>query len=46
MVGATFLCSYDIASMRMGASPVYALQGGEDGTRLEIVWQELANFES
>merc|ERR1719253_1923934 len=38
------LRSYDIAGTRVGARPVYALQTSD--TSVEIVWQELVNFES
>lgn len=40
------LRSYDIAGIRVGARPVYALQSGEGGTVVEIVWQELVDFNS
>lgn len=38
------LRTYDIATIRAGARPVYAARVG-DG-QVEIVWQELVNFES
>lgn len=38
------LRTYDIATIRSGARPVYASRSG-DG-RVEIVWQQLVNFES
>mmetsp|Transcript_29721 Transcript_29721/g.54561 ORF Transcript_29721/g.54561 Transcript_29721/m.54561 type:complete len:598 (+) Transcript_29721:10-1803(+) len=40
------LRSYDIAGTRVGARPVYAIQTGEEGTKIEIVWQELVDFQS
>jgi len=40
------LRSYDIAGTRVGARPVYAAVVGEEKTRVEIVWQELVDFES
>ncbi len=40
------LRSYDIAIMCVEARKVYSLQGREDGTRVEIFWQELVNFDS
>eukprot|EP00580_Thalassiosira_gravida_P016096 CAMPEP_0201668628 /NCGR_PEP_ID=MMETSP0494-20130426/20291_1 /ASSEMBLY_ACC=CAM_ASM_000839 /TAXON_ID=420259 /ORGANISM="Thalassiosira gravida, Strain GMp14c1" /LENGTH=578 /DNA_ID=CAMNT_0048149093 /DNA_START=132 /DNA_END=1868 /DNA_ORIENTATION=- len=40
------LRSYDIAGTRVGARPVYATQTGEEGTKIEIVWQELVDFQS
>jgi len=36
--------TYDIAAIRVGARPVYAQQ--VDGSKVEIVWQELVNFET
>ena len=38
------LRSYDIAGTRVGARPVYAVQ--TDDNTVEIVWQELVNFNS
>jgi len=38
------LRSYDIAGTRVGARPVYALQTSD--TSVEIVWQELVDFNS
>eukprot|EP00578_Thalassiosira_sp_NH16_P000713 CAMPEP_0181138690 /NCGR_PEP_ID=MMETSP1071-20121207/34380_1 /TAXON_ID=35127 /ORGANISM="Thalassiosira sp., Strain NH16" /LENGTH=574 /DNA_ID=CAMNT_0023225541 /DNA_START=116 /DNA_END=1841 /DNA_ORIENTATION=+ len=38
------LRSYDIAGTRVGARPVYAVRTDDD--TVEIVWQELVNFES
>jgi hypothetical protein len=48
---ASVLGSYDIAGIRVGARPVYALrtttatQKEQNEESLEIVWQELKNFE-
>ena len=36
------LRSYDIAGIRVGARPVYAVQSADD--TVEVVWQELVNF--
>ncbi|KAL7479105.1 hypothetical protein ACHAW6_004851 [Cyclotella cf. meneghiniana] len=36
------LRSYDIAGIRVGARPVYAVQTADD--TVEVVWQELVNF--
>lgn len=38
------LRSYDIAGIRVGARPVYAVQSSDD--TVEVVWQELVNFNS
>lgn len=38
------LRTYDIAAIRKGARPVYALKA--DDRSVEIVWQELVNFET
>jgi hypothetical protein len=38
------LRTYDIATIRSGARPVFAARAGEG--KVEIVWQELVNFES
>ena len=40
----TVLRTYDIAAIRFGERPVYALKTADD--TIEIVWQNLVNFES
>jgi len=41
------LRTYDIAGIRVGARPVYASRiDDEENNKMEIVWQELVNFEA